>query len=97
MVSGLTFEEALQSVKHGSKAYREGWNGKGMFISLAPGFKQVKSEAIWSRHGREHAEKTGGHIDVAPSLTLKNAQDQLVMGWVPSTGDLFAEDWVAEE
>lgn len=28
-----------------------------------------------------------------PYLYLKNAQDKLVP-WVPSTGDLFAEDWV---
>jgi hypothetical protein len=97
MVSGLTFEEALQSVKQGSRIYRAGWNGKNQFLSLAPGNSHLPAGSIWSRHGREFAELLGGSIAVAPSLTLKNSQDQLVMGWVPSTGDLFAEDWVAEE
>lgn len=27
------------------------------------------------------------------SLVLKNAQNLLVVGWVPSIGDLFADDW----
>lgn len=31
-----------------------------------------------------------------PYLYLKNAQDKLVP-WVPSTGDLFATDWVEVE
>ena len=31
---------------------------------------------------------------VAPCITLKNAQDMIIMGWIPSAGDLFANDWM---
>lgn len=96
MISGLTFSEALEHAKKGLKVYRDGWNGKGQFLSFVPG-ALVPADKIWSKHGRAHAEASGGLVWVAPSLTLKNAQGQLVMGWVPSTGDLFAEDWQSEE
>lgn len=32
---GLTFGEAIEAVKKGELACREGWNGKGMFIFSA--------------------------------------------------------------
>lgn len=31
---GLTFSEALESLKEGKRVTRQGWNGKGMFIFL---------------------------------------------------------------
>ena len=33
---GLTFGEAIEAVKKGELACREGWNGKGMFIFQRP-------------------------------------------------------------
>jgi hypothetical protein len=96
MVPGLTFGEALEAAKNGMRIFRLGWNGKNQFLSMAAG-ATIPASKVWSQHGRAHAELLGGEIRVAPSLTLKNSQDELVMGWVPSTGDLFAEDWVAEE
>jgi|WetSurMetagenome_2_1015567.scaffolds.fasta_scaffold00947_2 hypothetical protein len=97
MVTNLTFSQALEEAKGGAKIYRDGWNGKGQFLSMAPAAKGVPYTSIWSKHCREFASKQPeGVVNVAPSLTLKNAQGELVMGWVPSTGDLFAEDWVSE-
>lgn len=32
----LSFGEALEAIKNGKRATREGWNGKGMFIFMRP-------------------------------------------------------------
>lgn len=89
----LTFGDALTALKQGKKVARNGWNGKDQYVVAQPLSKQVESTYIWNEHNKAHAEKIGGFIDVAPYCTLKTAQDTLAMGWVPSTGDLFANDW----
>ncbi|AUX86911.1 DUF2829 domain-containing protein [Acinetobacter sp. ACNIH2] len=90
----LSFGDALIALKQGKKVARSGWNGKDQYVVAQGESKQVESTYIWNPHNKAHAEKIGGYIDVAPYCTLKTAQDTLAMGWVPSTGDLFAEDWV---
>lgn len=90
----LTFGDALVALKHGQKVARSGWNGKDQYVVAQSESKQIESTCIWNPHNKAHAEKIGGYIDVAAYCTLKTAQDTLAMGWVPSTGDLFAEDWV---
>mgnify|MGYP001584846688 CR=1 FL=1 len=30
----MSFSDALVTIKNGKSVYREGWNGKGMFVSL---------------------------------------------------------------
>mgnify|MGYP000579516010 CR=1 FL=1 len=42
----------------------------------------------------EAAEENGGFMDVEPYFALKTAQKTIQMGWVPSIGDLSANDWV---
>lgn len=90
----LTFSDALVALKHGEKVARAGWNGKDQYVVAQAKATTTDAAKIWNPHNKAHAEKLGGRIDVAPYCTLKTAQDTLVMGWVPSTGDLFAEDWV---
>lgn len=38
-----------------------------------------------------------GTMEIVEHLDLWNAQRQYVSGWVPSQGDLFAEDWLILE
>lgn len=90
----LTFSDALVALKQGEKVARAGWNGKDQYVVAQAQATTTDAAKIWNPHNKAHAEKLGGQIDVAPYCTLKTAQDTLVMGWVPSTGDLFAEDWV---
>lgn len=87
----MKFGEALEAVKSGAKIYREGWNGKGQFVIKAGGY--TVSEP---RPGSDYA-KAGitGEFTIAPHLDLKNAQGIMQPGWVPSMGDLFADDWLA--
>ena len=89
----LTFGDALAALKKGQKVARSGWNGKDQYVVAQQG-QEIESTYVWNPYNKAHAEKLGGWIKVAPYCTLKTAQDTLAMGWVPSTGDLFAEDWV---
>lgn len=94
--TGKSFSDALIAAKNGKKIYREGWNGKGMFVSLSPGVSSLPADSFWSSHNKRYAEENGGFAEVSPSLSFKNAQGVIVMGWVPSTGDMFWDDWVIE-
>ena len=89
----MNFSEALSHLKQGEKVARSGWNGKDQYVVAQQG-QEIESTYVWNPHNKAHAEKLGGWIKVAPYCTLKTAQDNLAMGWVPSTGDLFAEDWL---
>ncbi len=42
MSGGLTFGDALVALKAGRRVAREGWNGKGMWLSLSgPGVREA--------------------------------------------------------
>lgn len=86
----MDFSQALVEVKAGKKIARLGWNGKNQFVLKAGGY--TVNEA---RPGSDYA-KAGitGEFYIHPHLDLKNAQGGMAVGWVPSVGDLFAEDWV---
>lgn len=90
----LSFGAAIELLKAGKRVARSGWNGKDQYVVAQAETTTTDASKIWNPHNKAHAEKTGGHIDVAPYCTLKTAQDTLAMGWVPSTGDLFANDWL---
>ena len=92
----LNFGDALTALKLGKKVARSGWNGKDQYV-VAQAANEVESTYIWNPHNKAHAEKIGGFIKVAAYCTLKTAQDTLAMGWTPSTGDLFANDWLILE
>ena len=93
----LTFGDALVALKLGKKVAREGWNGKDQYVVAQAQATTTDASKIWNPHNKAHAEKLGGQIYVAPYCTLKTAQDTLAMGWTPSTGDLFANDWLILE
>nr|WP_312825156.1 DUF2829 domain-containing protein [Acinetobacter oleivorans] len=93
----LTFGDALIALKLGGKVARSGWNGKNQYVVAQAQTTVTDAAKIWNPHNKAHAEKLGGQIDVAPYCTLKTAQDTLAMGWTPSTGDIFAEDWLVLE
>lgn len=86
----LSFEEVLPLIKEGKKAYREGWNGRGMFIVRQKGYP----EGIpCNKQTAEAWDLTEGDLfKVNPYLQIKNADGSHSM-WVPSIGDIFANDW----
>ena len=90
-----SFEFALVAIKEGNRVARAGWNGKDQWVALSGTVepREVAALHLGSPHARQFANDNGGVAQVAPGLILKNAQNILVMGWVPSTGDLLADDW----
>lgn len=85
-----TFGWALRQLKNGHQVRRTGW--KETWLSLTPG-QTIPAEKFWSPHNRSFAESNGGKADVLPSISLKMANGQIMMGWTPNVADLLAEDW----
>lgn len=97
MQENLNFGQVVEALKEGKCVTREGWNGKGMFI-----FKQVPC-AI----DNETIPKMQSVPDTAKEiLTTRNREpiyysnqmvivksDGTIDSWVPSSSDVFAEDW----
>jgi len=94
------FGYALRMLKAGKKVAREGWNGKGMWLSLsgeANGRRIVEADRFWSSNNAEYAEKNGGVATVLPCITMKTATGEILMGWLASQTDMLAEDWMIVE
>lgn len=90
----LTFGEALEAAKVGQRVRRAGWNGKGMWIAAScNGTREVPTESFWSPANRAYAEANGGTATVLPSMTMKTATGEILMGWLASQTDMFADDW----
>ena len=82
----MKFSEALEHAKRGAKISREGWNGKGMFVSL------VNGDSIKGAIHKAHGDCDEDAYDVLDFLMMFTAQSDLVP-WVASQSDLLAEDW----
>lgn len=94
----MDFANALEAMKYdGQKVRRAGWNGKGMWICLGDGTKNLPADKFWNRHTREFAESNGGTADVLPYFIMKTADNKILMGWLASQTDLVAEDWEIAE
>lgn len=85
------FGEALRLLKDGQKLQRSGWNGKGMYIVLKPGYPDgiPCNEAT----ARAHGIPDGTMITYCPYLEMKTADNNLVP-WLASQTDLLADDWM---
>lgn len=84
--------DAVRAAAAGEKVSRSSWNGKGMWITMSPGHKDLPPERIWSDRIREHAEAKGSNMTFRPYLMLLTADGEMVP-WVASQTDLLAEDW----
>lgn len=94
----MTFGDALVMLKAGQRVARAGWNGKGMWLSLScPYTREVSAEAFWSKHNAQHAIEQGGVAKVLPSITMKTATGEILMGWLASQTDMLVEDWQVVE
>lgn len=90
----LSFSEALYALNKGFRIRRSGWNGKDMWLSLScNGSRDVLTENFWSFHNREYAQSQGGSATVLPSITMKTATGEILMGWLASQTDMLADDW----
>lgn len=101
ITKNLPFSQALELLKEGWCVQREGWNGKNQFVYKTVG-NTVSKDFIPKFASLPDSVKTflsekGEDVVFQPSLTLYNAQGNMQPGWVPSQGDLFANDWQTVE
>ena len=91
---GMPFGLAIEALKIGKRVARAGWNGKGMWLSLScSSTRDVPAEGFWSPHNAEFARENGGVAKVLPSITMKTASGEILMGWLASQTDMLADDW----
>lgn len=84
---GCDFSVALDFIKGGHKAKRQGWNGKDQFVFLVKGSEfKVSREPLLSILGEGVDATYRPHIDM-------KYQDGSIGVWSPSMGDLMANDW----
>jgi len=88
----MNFGTALEALKQSKKVARTGWNGPSQYLFYLPS-AVVPIENIHTEPLRSIAEANGGSVECLPAIRLKNAQEKVMTGWVPTVSDLLAEDW----
>ena len=96
MITLMNFGDALIVLKAGGKVARLGWNGKGMWLILVPGTKDVN---FVEGSPYYKAGLTSGEILPHIDMWTVNAEGRRAMlpGWLASQSDMLAEDWVLVE
>lgn len=96
-VGSVNFGGAIDLLKAGLAVRRKGWNGKGLFIvkqvpshitgEIIPNMQSLPQSAKNILMSRENP-----HIDYTNQMLIINT-DGRADSWVPSSSDVFAEDW----
>lgn len=96
-VGTMDFGGAMHCLKAGLAVRRRGWNGKGLFIvkqvpthiigDIIPNMQSLPQSAKNILMSRENP-----HIDYTNQMLIINP-DGRADSWVPSSSDVFAEDW----
>lgn len=96
-LSNFTFGTAVLFLKAGMAVRRAGWNGKGLFIvkqipshitgDIIPNMQSLPQSAKDIIMARKEP-----HIDYTNQMLIINP-DGRADSWVPSSSDVFAEDW----
>lgn len=87
---GVDFGTAIKLMKCGTKMFREHWNGKNMFVVYQKGYPDgipcnKNTAEAWGMN-------EGDKFVCNPYLQIKQIDGSHSM-WVPSIGDVLADDW----
>ena len=78
------FGEAIRLLKAGEKVAREGWNGKGQYLSLGTEFTYVDCNGK-----KDASHQTSGRAAIVFHGTLGEQ-----VGWLASQSDMLSDDWI---
>lgn len=93
----MNFGQAIEQLKKGQLIFREGWNEKDVFV-----FKQISAfigpDVIPKMQSVPQLAKEIVMKRDSPALNYSNQMgivhsDGRVNSWVPSSSDIFSEDW----
>lgn len=94
----MTFGQAIEALKLGSKVARTGWNGKGMWIVLMPSL--ILPPYSTQQPGPKVNDRTAKHIgedtplESQPYIVMWTADQKWQPGWLASQADILADDWI---
>jgi len=96
-VHTMNFGEALKNLLNGKKVARKGWNGKDQFVYYTDcsriNLDELRNEARAHLRNYYKIDRSTDQVFINGHLDLKNAQDQIVVGWTPTQTDMLANDW----
>lgn len=93
----MNFGKAIEAMTQGEAVYRDGWNGKGMFVvrqipanigkDVIPTMQSLpqKAKDIIMERENPHIAYTNQMLIILPDGTANS--------WLPSSSDVFANDW----
>ena len=94
---GMDFSQALDALKAFKIIRRKGWNGKGLIvfrqIPQTPPVEIIPNMTSLPMTAKHQILATAGHIDYTSQCIIYNTQTGRADSWVPSSSDLFADDW----
>lgn len=99
----MKFGDAIEALQKGFRVTREGWNGRGMFLVLAGGYK-VKKEDL--RPGgpinAAFLESRGlDEMEILPHIDMwtvnAHGRQAYLPGWLASQTDMLSDDWMIVE
>ena len=84
----MKFGEAIEFVKNGYKASRQGWNGKEQYIELAKNISYVNGmgEVVNVNH-----EAIGNQAIAFVGTS------GIQLGWLASQADMLANEWIVRK
>lgn len=96
----MKFGEAITLLNAGHPVTRQGWNGKGMFLVRAGGYKVAADDV--KPNGPINAEflKSRGltHLEILPHIDMwtvnSEGRQAYLPGWLASQSDMLADDWM---
>ena len=91
----MDFSQALLEMKKGKKVSRLSWQFTDRFMSipLYLGAKVVPDTKVWGKHNKKSAQENNGLLTVDPYISLHTQENHVQMGYLPTSEDLFAEDY----
>lgn len=95
--NGMSFSEALNLIKLSFCVRRSGWNGSGLLVfrqkpAVVPADIIPKMTSLYDE-AKSQILATQDHIDYTAQMLIFNTNTGRADSWVPSSADLFANDW----
>lgn len=105
----MNFGKAIEALKEGKRASREGWNGQGIFIFMRPadelhisfvarGIKSlpqsVKDYYYQDLLDQPFEPLANDVVKFTAYLCMKAADGTIVNGWLATQSDMLSEDWI---